>query len=297
MISFFRSLKYIIKHPLNDGRTFGALSRWFRWQLSSRLALGPMAVPFVGETRLLVSAGMTGATGNIYCGLHEYEDMSFILHVLRPGDLFFDIGANVGSYSVLAAGASGAKVKSFEPVPTTYRHLMDNISINRLGARVEALNCAVGSSPGTIRFTTSEDTVNHVVAKGELAESAMDVPVIKLDDCVEAGVPMVMKIDVEGFETEVLKGGEAVFSDKSLKAVVMELNGSGLRYGYDEAWIRGRMAQWGFRLASYDPKRKVLNFIDAVNDSTPNALYVRDDGAVQARLAGSASYSINGTFV
>lgn len=49
---------------------------------------------------------MTGATGNWYCGLQEYEDMSFVLHALRPGDLFVDVGANIGSYSILAAGGS-----------------------------------------------------------------------------------------------------------------------------------------------------------------------------------------------
>ena len=45
---------------------------------------------------------MHGVTGNVYCGLHDFAEMSFMLHLLRAGDLFADIGANVGSYTVLA---------------------------------------------------------------------------------------------------------------------------------------------------------------------------------------------------
>ena len=46
---------------------------------------------------------MTGATGNIYCGLHEFIELTFLLHLLRPNDLSLNIGANVGSYIILAA--------------------------------------------------------------------------------------------------------------------------------------------------------------------------------------------------
>ena len=52
---------------------------------------------------------MTGATGNIYCGLYEFLDMAFLLHFLRNGDLFGDIGSNIGSYTVLATGLRSTK--------------------------------------------------------------------------------------------------------------------------------------------------------------------------------------------
>jgi hypothetical protein len=64
----------------------------------------PVAMPYVNETRLLVKPGMAGATGNVYAGLHEYEDMAFVLHALRPSSRFVDVGANVGTYTVLAGG-------------------------------------------------------------------------------------------------------------------------------------------------------------------------------------------------
>ena len=55
-----------------------------------------------------------GATGNLYVGLHEFEEMAFLLHFLRRGDLFADVDANVGSYTILAAVAVGTEAIAFE---------------------------------------------------------------------------------------------------------------------------------------------------------------------------------------
>lgn len=103
-MGLLKSLRFVLHHPLNRGRPVTALSRWLRWQLGSRLLPGAVLLPFVDEVGLLVRPGMTGATGNVYCGLHEFEDMALVLHALRPDDLFVDIGANVGSYSMIGGG-------------------------------------------------------------------------------------------------------------------------------------------------------------------------------------------------
>lgn len=104
MIGVFKTLSYVLRHPLNQSFKCAAVGRWLRWQLVSRLAPGPIIVAFGPNTSLAVSSGMTGATGNIYTGLHEFEDMAFLLHFLRSGDTFVDVGANVGSFSILVRG-------------------------------------------------------------------------------------------------------------------------------------------------------------------------------------------------
>ena len=134
---------------------------------------GPVAVSFVNDTRLLVSSGMTGATGNIYCGLHEFVDMGFLLHLLRPGDMFYDIGANVGSYTILASAAIGAQSVSLEPVPQTFHFLQDNIRLNGVSERVTALNAGVGHVNGVLRFTSDLDTVNHVLKMGRVTSKQL----------------------------------------------------------------------------------------------------------------------------
>ena len=122
-----------------------ALLRFATWQVKSRLWRGPHIVPFVDDARLAVTVGMTGATGNIYCGLHEFADMAFVLHALRPGDLFVDAYANAGTYTVLAAKCAGADVVAFEPSPVAFDVLKRNVELNDISGRAELHQCALGA--------------------------------------------------------------------------------------------------------------------------------------------------------
>ncbi len=88
-------IKYINKHPLAGKHKLKAYYNFLAWQLSQFFFPIERVVPFVEGTKLAVKKGFSGATGNIYTGMQEFNDMGFLLHFLRPGDLFFDIGANV----------------------------------------------------------------------------------------------------------------------------------------------------------------------------------------------------------
>jgi len=139
--------------------------RYFQWQIRSRLQQD-VVVDWIEGTKLVVRNGMTGATGNIYCGLHEYARMSFVLHLLRHGDLFVDVGANIGSYTILASGVCGARTVAIEPDPDTIRHLERNIVENDLGKITVLRQTAVGESSGSISFTVGKDTTNQVARAG-----------------------------------------------------------------------------------------------------------------------------------
>ena len=102
------TLRHILTHPLNRESRLESMIRYFRWQIGSRLVHAPIVVPFVNDAHLLVETGLCGATGNIYTGLHEFVEMAFALHLLRPNDLFVDVGSNVGSYVVLASAGIGS---------------------------------------------------------------------------------------------------------------------------------------------------------------------------------------------
>ena len=89
----FRVIRNALRHPLGGRRKLHTLAAIVRWQVASRLTRGPLDLPWIGGVRLLVERGMTGATGNVYFGLHEVPDMAFMVHFLRPGETLFDIGA------------------------------------------------------------------------------------------------------------------------------------------------------------------------------------------------------------
>ena len=277
----WKLLKYCWGHPLNAGGRLASLGRVARWQIAARLVPVPMALPFVQGTALLTSRGMTGATGNWYCGLHEVAEMGFVLHMLRPGDHFLDVGANVGSYTVLAGGAVGARVTAVEPVPATFGALLRNVALNGLGERVRCCQAGLSEQRGTLRFSIDLDTMNHVLADGEVCPS-VEVPVFPMDDLVASDAPSLIKMDVEGHELAVLRGARATMAGPGVLAVVMEISdGSARRYGARAAELFMSMREFGYSPFRYDPfKRRLMDWAGG----TANAIFVRDRAAVEARL-------------
>lgn len=274
---------------MNSNNKLGGVMRFVKWQLNSILNPYPIVYNYTENSKFLIKKGWTGATGNLYCGLMEFEDMGFLLHFLRKEDFFLDIGANVGAYTILASAEVEAKTVCIEPVPSTYMILNDNIVLNNMASRVKALNIGLGSEKGIIKFTKSFDTVNHVATEKELGKETIDVQVETLDSILDY-CPILMKIDVEGFETEVLKGGKNTLENRDLKAVIIELNGSGKRYGYDETLIHENLISLDFKPYSYNPFTKTLTELSTF--AKHNTIYLRDIPFVTNRIETSKKVKI-----
>jgi FkbM family methyltransferase len=278
------TLAFIANHPLNRGRKAQALANYFKWQIGSRLVPGQVIYKWINGSRIIVRHGETGVTGNLYCCLHDFADMGYLLHVLTPDDLFVDVGANVGSYTILACAAKGAKGICFEPVPSTFERLMDNLRINNLVERVEAINIGLSDREGDLVFTSGEDTTNHIVAGSEQASNVVQVKVLPLDAILEGVTPSLLKIDVEGFEMRVLAGARRILGKKELHSVIMELNGSGRRYGFEDSQIINYMSDFGFSTFRYEPFKRELNAVAADDCRFGNTLFIRGASAIQMRL-------------
>lgn len=242
----------------------------------------------------MVRKGETGLTGNVYTGLHEFPDMAYLLHVLRPEDLFVDVGANVGSYTILACSAVGAKGYAFEPIPSTHSRLVENLRLNCLEQTVRHPNVGIGDQSGELLFTTDGDTINHALAEGELCANTVSVEVATLDAVLMDDSPSLIKIDVEGFEKPVLLGAQSVLSNTSLHSVIMELNGSGERYGFDESTILEMMFDHGFRAYSYQPFQRTLHDLNGKNLDSGNTLFIRNREYVEGRIRSADKITVNG---
>jgi len=295
MPSPFRSLaelaslfRYWQRHPLASRDLPGTVVRFLRWQLGSRLLRMPVIVPWVGSTSLVIEIGMTGATMNFYCGLHEAADMAFVLHVLRPGDVFLDVGANVGSYTILASGVAQARTLALEPIPATFERLLRNLRLNDLLSRVDARRLAVGATEGSVRFTAGRDTTNRAVSllPSPSQETTVEVPLTSLDQLLrEAPPPVVWKVDVEGYEPEVLSGAAAVLQHLHLSAVLLEA---------DTPALQRTMEQAGFARYSYDIFSRTLSPASGPGSSGGhNQLWIRDLPFVQERCRTSPPVRVN----
>jgi FkbM family methyltransferase len=293
-MSLVDTLRFVASHPLNANRRLNAMVRFARWQLASRLMEGEFVFAWVNDAKFKVRRGQTGLTGNIYTGLHEFEDMGFLLHYLRPQDIFLDVGANVGSYTVLAAAAVGAECVSMEPVPATYMHLLENVRLNGKDSRVRCLNIAAGNQSGTILFTADGDTVNHVVTAGELTRATVQVPIQEIDAVLGVDVPRLVKIDVEGYETPAMQGAAHTLAGSDARAVIMELNGSGSRYGFDESVILQQMLDWGYRPYSYQPFSRQLVELSSKSASAGNTLFIRNEDFARERVQSARRYRVLG---
>ena len=297
-MSITQTISFIWNHPLSRGRRAANLTRFARWQVKSRVFEGPHLEPFVGGARLSVRRGQTRATGNLYVGLHELEDMAFALHLLRPGDLFFDIGANVGSYTVLAAKVVGALVVAVEPVPATFEALLANVQVNAIGALVDARNCGLAAEPGVLSFTRGQDTTNHVAAMAEAESTAcVSVPVTTFDALAAGGCPLLAKIDVEGYETQVLAGAGESLANPALRGLILELNGSGERYGQSDAAVFSAITEAGFAPYRYEPFSRRLEPLEGPNRDGGNTLFLRDLPFVEGRVKGAAAVDVRGVAV
>lgn len=285
-------IQFVLAHPLNRGHRFGAMARLLRWQFLTRVSHDfSFVVPFTDQTVLRMGRGMTGATGNLYCGLHEFTEMAFVLHLLRSEDHFADIGANIGSYTVLASGHVGARSTAIEPIPGTFEALRINVALNGIQDIVQLHNLGVGSEDSTIRFSTGLGTTNHALAPGESKENSVGVEVRKMDDIFSDDPPVCIKIDVEGYETPAIEGALKLLRSADVKAVLMEC-GEGRRYGFDDAALHDRMIGLEFQPHSYEPFSRVLTPLENTSCSSGNVLYLRDLKWVQGRLSSAGAIGL-----
>jgi FkbM family methyltransferase len=277
----FVTLRGVAGHPLNRGAGFRAMRQFCVAQLAVRLVPGDISVPFPNRTHLLISPRMKGAAHFITPGLCEYEEMVFVTHFLRPGDVFVDGGANVGAYTLLASGVAGARTIAVEPSPSTFGYLRQNVFLNDLATRVTLVNAALGRSAGKLRLTEDLGTENYVCADGEAGPS-VEVPVTTLDSLVTEASVTLFKVDVEGFETEVLAGAQRLLASGAVQAMIVERAGNGLRYGYDEAVLHRKIQDHGYAPFAYDPTSRLLRKL--APESPGNIIYLMDPEAVARRL-------------
>lgn len=300
IIQAYKALRSVWKHPLCVMRRWDMLYRFVKWHIAGRLAPGDIAVEWINETRFLSRPWHFGFSANVYCGLLEFNDMSFLLHALRPEDLFVDVGANRGSYTVLAGAAVGAQVISIEPVPETFENLQANVNLNGMADRVDCFNIGLGDKEGELAFTAdASDCINHVLTDGETVGETVMVPVRLLDDVVGERSPFLIKMDVEGYEWFVLQGGLNLLGRESLQAIIIEFNNTGFeRYGIGDDKIHHLLLEKGFQSMSYMPFSRELVPLDPFSGKrSGNVVYVRNLTVVTDRLKKGNTYHVFGISV
>lgn len=179
-----------------------------------------------------------------WLGSYEYEKQRTLRRFLKLGDTVYDIGANVGFYTLFASVLIGelGHVFSFEPLPENLRELKRHLELN-LVRNCTVIDAAVSSSDGEAAFDLSVDhCTGHLATTGTLR-----VRTVTLDRLMkETGLrpPNLMKIDIEGAEYECLRGAADIIQNFR-PVIFLATHGREVHLA-----CSGLLAQWGYRITA-----------------------------------------------
>lgn len=208
-------LRRIWYHPANSGKRLRQVARAVTFQIRGRIT-GRPTLTRIGERSVMwARVHNPGSSKPLYFNPPDFYEMLVWRACLTPGDLFIDVGANAGYYSLWAAEA-GAHVIAVEPDMQTRATLEDNIALN--GYAVEVLGCALGSTPGQGRLTLGRGPMNRLAT---IEEPGMEVEMRTLDDVID-GRQAFAKLDVEGAEYMVLAGATESLREHRIRLMQIE---------------------------------------------------------------------------
>ncbi len=248
-------IRYVWEHPSNVGHRPRALLRLACYQAGARL-LHRRAIARLGEhSRLWVDLHRTAASKVLYANPPDLPEMLVWRQALRGGGLFVDVGANVGTYTIWAVEC-GAEVMALEPAADTFGLLLENVALN--GYKVSAFQAAAGDRCGAARFSAGRDTCNRFDPHGPV-----ETRMVTIDSLIGGRRVAGMKVDVEGFEIDVLRGCTHALSERRIGLIQLEWNAmSRLALGTDRRPVADLLAQHGYQLFRPDPQGLLVPVTD-----------------------------------
>lgn len=220
------------------------------YRLHQRLAMfgitGEVTLPLeqIAGKKITVLAS-DGGVGHQFIMYRRYEpfETETVRQHLKPGMVVYNIGANIGYYTILASTAVGpiGKVFAFEPSDKNYAMLQRNISQNGL-QNVTALQCALSNESGTVRLSLSgSNSGDHQIFSKDDARDSIAVEAKTLQQFLAEGNPPpdCIIMDVQGAEAAVVLGGKELFGDNTKELTI-----------FTELWPRG-IKSAGFSLEEF----------------------------------------------
>lgn len=239
----------------------------------------PVLTPL--DTTLKVRVYPTDIIGReIYIyGMFEKEECRFVKNFLAPGMVFFDIGANLGQYSLLAARqvGPGGKVHSFEPSSRMFHELKFNIDLNGFSNICSLNSVAVSDTRGTAklsRYEPGSEVYGSLGTQHWTTTSPIigyeEVNTITLDEYTrENRVNHVdlIKMDIEGAELKALHGATQLLSQADAPTLVVELADiNTIGFGYPAMDIWDFLEKLGYSLYRFNKKGKIIGLATRPKD-------------------------------
>ena len=197
---------------------------------------------------------------------YEKQTTELFERIVKPGMVVFDIGAHVGYYTLLAARQIGdtGEVHAFEPEPSNFNLLAQNVEFNNY-QNVECVNKVVSNDTGSTElFLTSLDNGRYSIYNHGLPKKrSVLTQSISLDDYVnEKNLTKIdlIKVDVEGAETDVLNGAVKLLNNRNVRNVIIEFNPGLLQNaGVSPREFLVKPSSWRFNISYIDEDKGLLH--------------------------------------
>lgn len=176
----------------------------------------------------------------------EPETVQWIERHMKADSVFFDVGANVGAYSLVAAHVAPGQIFAFEPLYATYATLQENILLNGF-SNITPMQFALGDKAGFVQIypsTLKSGGAQHSYSKGKHVLRLATIDMDTLISVFKVPQPTMVKIDVDGYELPVIRGMFNAIANPALSTLLVELDATS---GKDVLDILGSA---GFKLVS-----------------------------------------------
>jgi FkbM family methyltransferase len=186
---------------------------------------------------------------------YEPEVWPLIMASVRAGDVVVDVGAYIGLYALALGKRVGpaGQVFAFEPTPDSFQVVLRHVELNGLQGQVRAVRAAVGRENGTVSFSADQGIQASMVSKP--SSTAVRVECVTLDSFFPDARIDILKIDVEGFEEDVLKGARTVLSEpgRRPRRIFIEVHPYAWKAaGTTDESLRGLLNGYGYDLTYPD---------------------------------------------
>jgi FkbM family methyltransferase len=281
-LSRFRlsKLRWLFSHETCWKHPFRTCWRLIRWELL-RVTNGQLTYKYddAFDTTLLPNEGASRLT--YYFGVSEPDLFRVYNEFLKPGMTVVDAGANIGLHSLFFSrrvGESG-KIYAFEPSKKIFSRLMAHIENNQV-TNIEGLCLALGAKHGSAEVVDNEKDTSRTFLKSSLPDGCeMHNAIVETLDAFANSKQLqridFLKIDVEGYESEILAGARDLMTRQAIKVIQVELDERSLdRAGSQKSDVVSLLVKNGYSLCRWSSSSK--SFVLTTNEMY-NSFFVTPD--------------------
>lgn len=244
------SLFWVINHPNNKNKLFSTVLRLILWKFNQLFLKIPIVVEMGWGVKFKCYPNSSWGGLVMYTKLPEFYEMKFIKRLIRTADIAIDVGSNMGSYSLICASQMRTgKVFAFEPSKVAYKGLLENIHINNLRDKIIPFNTAISDKEAILPFTNESTSETSHISYGQVSSSSK-IKSFSLDKFVgrqQIKKIRFIKIDVEGYEFNVLKGATKILTSGMVDYLLVEINRNSLSYGINPSETIGLLKSYGYK--------------------------------------------------